>query len=85
MTVLISGLCVVVIVIPARFAKAEMLGTMPSCGWSQLIRSILVKWPELGSYITNTFSLLVFEVPASQLHGMWSVVLSLRASQPKAL
>jgi hypothetical protein len=56
-----------------------------SMGWSKLIRSMLSKWPQLGKHISNTFSQVVFELPAKQLHGMWAVVLSLRASQPDSL
>jgi hypothetical protein len=56
-----------------------------SMGWSKLIRNMLSNWPQLGNHISNTFSQVMFELPAKQLHGMWAVLLSLRASQPGSL
>jgi hypothetical protein len=56
-----------------------------SDNWTRILKEMLVAWPAVGSYLTNTISQLVFELPANQLHGMWELFLSLRASQSQSI
>jgi nucleoside phosphorylase/tetratricopeptide (TPR) repeat protein len=56
-----------------------------SRAWGELLRRMSDAWPLIREYMTPTFLRLVFELPASQLHGLWPALLSLRASSAIAL
>lgn len=51
---------------------------------SALLRKILDARPEIGNYLTGLPSLLLL-LPAAHLHGMWPLLLALRASNDNAL
>jgi hypothetical protein len=56
-----------------------------SRAFTNLLRQVALLWPSFGEYIGQATLRLAFELPAAQLHGMWPLLLTLRASQPQAL
>jgi hypothetical protein len=56
-----------------------------SRSFTRLLEQMVKAWPSLGDNVGYAASKLVFELPARQLHGMWPLLLYLRASHPRAL
>lgn len=56
-----------------------------SRAFARLLERMVRVWPALGADVGYAASKLAFELPAHQLHGMWPLLLYLRASQPQPL
>jgi hypothetical protein len=53
--------------------------------FARLLEQLVKAWPLLGDNVGYAATKLVLELPAEQLHGMWPLMLYLRASRQKAL
>jgi hypothetical protein len=56
-----------------------------SRAFARLLEGMVKAWPALGANVGYAASKLAVELPAHQLHGMWPLLLYLRASQPQPL
>jgi hypothetical protein len=53
--------------------------------FARLLEGVIRAWPALGANVGYAASKLAFELPAHQLHGVWPLLLYVRASQPQPL
>ena len=58
---------------------------MSSRRFSQILHKMLKVFPSLIDYLAPGFVNLVFQLPAAQLHGMWPLLLTIRALSDKRL
>jgi hypothetical protein len=56
-----------------------------SAAWSSLLRKLVDIWPGISRFVGREISKIVFDLPGSQLHGVWELVLTLRAVNEDAL
>jgi hypothetical protein len=56
-----------------------------SRAFARLLEGMVKAWPALGANVGYAVSKLTSELPAHQLHGMWPLLLYLRASQSQPL
>jgi hypothetical protein len=58
---------------------------LSSLTFSRILRRILESSPKLANHFSSGFVTLLLQLPAAQLHGMWQLLLFLRASRETTL